>query len=301
MAIQLSSSCPFNLDATLCCGQTFRWYKQGEWWYGVVGEEVCKIRQNGKTLEFESVKASLVKEYFRLDDDLPKIFSLINRDKIIGAAISEFRGLRIIRQKPWECLISYICAQYKSISAIKSMLSNLSRKFGEQTHLEKRSFYTLPKPAKLAKAELNELAACGLGYRAKYVSETAKLICERAFDLESLKKKAYEKAKEELMDLPGVGPKVADCILLFSLEKLEAFPIDVWMRRVVLRYYSRHLPGEFIKRILSHESVNSSDYMKLSSFGREYFGRYAGYAQEYLYHHERMQRKSRVQYPQKIT
>jgi N-glycosylase/DNA lyase len=290
MTIQLDSSCPFNLDFTLCCGQTFRWDKQGEWWYGVVGEEVCKIRQNCSALEFENVNASFVKNYFRLHDDLPKILSHINKDKNIQAAINEFRGLRILRQEPWECLISYICATYKSISAIKGMLTNLSRRFGEDIHLESHGFSRFPSPDKLAKASLDELTACGLGYRAKYVSETAKLVSRKTFDLELLKKTAYEKAKKELTDLPGVGPKAADCILLFSLEKLEAFPIDVWIRRVILKYYDRHFSNEFVKKISAQESLSSSEYEKMSSFGREYFGKYAGYAQEYLYHYERTQR-----------
>ena len=290
MTIRLSSSCPFNLDFTLCCGQAFRWNKQGDWWNGVVGEEVCKIRQKGETLEFESVNAGFVQNYFRLHDDLPKIFSKINKDKNIEAAISEFKGLRILRQEPWECLISYICATYKSISAIKRMLSNLSKRFGEEIFLEGDCFHTFPKSVKLAHASVQELTACGLGYRAKYVSETAKLICEDTFDLERLKKTAYEKAKEELMSLPGVGPKVADCVLLFSLERLEAFPVDVWMKRAVLKYYANHFSEEFFRRKSTQESLSSSEYEKLSSFGREYFGNFAGYAQEYLYHYERMQR-----------
>lgn len=287
MTIQLSPSCPFNLDFTLCCGQTFRWDKQGDWWYGVVGDEACKIRQNGKTLEFRGVNASFVENYFRLHDDLSRILSQINKDKNIGAAICEFRGLRILRQEPWECLISYICATYKSISAIKRMLCSLSKRFGEKICLERRSFYTFPKPAKLAIAGLHELEACGLGYRAKYVSETAKLVYESTSSLEHLKKRTYEKAKEELMDFPGVGPKVADCILLFSLDKLEAFPVDVWIRRVILKYYAQSFPNEFIRRMSAQEPLSSSEYKKLSSFGRRYFGSYAGYAQEYLYHYER--------------
>ena len=290
MTIQLSSSCPFNLDFTLCCGQAFRWTKQGDWWHGVVGEEVCKIRQKGQELEFESVNAGFVQNYFRLHDDLPRIFSEINKDKNIEAAISEFKGLRILRQEPWECLISYICATYKSISAIRRMLSNLSKRFGEEICLEGDCFYIFPKPMKLAQASVQELTTCGLGYRAKYVSETAKLICENTFDLERLKKTAYEKAKEDLMSLPGVGPKVADCVLLFSLERLEAFPVDVWMKRAVLKYYAKHFSEEFFRRKSTQESLSSPEYEKLSSFGREYFGNYAGYAQEYLYHYERMQR-----------
>jgi len=290
MQIRVSSSKPFNLDFTLCCGQTFRWDKQDDWWRGVNGEEACKIRQRDKTLEFEGVDASFVERYFRLDDDLPKILLQINKDENIGAAINEFRGLRILRQKPWECLISYICATYKNISAISQMLANLSMKFGEKIRLDNHRFYTFPKPEKLAKAGLQELKTCGLGYRAKYVSETARLVCENAFDFERLRKMTYEKAREELLDLPGVGPKVADCVLLFSLEKLEAFPIDVWVRRVILKHYAKHFPKEFIERNTAQESLSSSVYEKFGSFGREYFGKHAGYAQEYLYHYERMHR-----------
>jgi N-glycosylase/DNA lyase len=290
MKIQLSPSRPFNLDFTLCCGQTFRWEKHGDWWYGVVGQTPCTIRQTGQTLAFEGVDTDFVENYFRLDDDLPDIFSRINKDENIEAAISEFNGLRILRQEPWECLTSYICATYKSISSIKGMLANLSRRFGEETRMDTQILYTFPKPAKLAEAGLHELEACGLGYRAKYVSETAKVVRENTLDLERLEKMAYAKAKQELTCLPGVGPKVADCVLLFSLEKLQAFPVDVWIRRAILKYYARYFPKKFVKRLSAQESLSNSGYEKLSCFGREYFGDYAGYAQEYLYHHERMHR-----------
>jgi N-glycosylase/DNA lyase len=286
--IKLGPSKPFNLDFTLCCGQTFRWDKQGDWWHGIVGDEACKIRQCDERLEFEGVNASFVESYFRLDDNLPKILLQINKDQNIKAAIKEFKGLRILRQEPWECLISYICATYKNISAISQMLANISRKFGEEIRLDNRSLCTFPKPEKLAKAGLQELQACGLGYRAKYVSETARLVHKNAFDFETLKKTTYDKAKQELLELPGVGPKVADCVLLFSLEKLESFPVDVWIRRVILKYYPRHFPNEFIKRNTTQESFGKSAYEKFSFFGREYFGKHAGYAQEYLYHYERM-------------
>ena len=288
MKIKLSSKCPFNLDFTLCCGQTFRWDKHGDWWYGVVGQEAFKIRQECGALEFEGVNERFVWNYFRLQDDLPRILSDINKDENVQAAIDEFRGLRILRQEPWECLISYICATYKSIAAIRSMLANLSRRFGEEIHLENQSFLGFPKPERLAKTELQELAACGLGYRAKYVLKTANLICDGTLDLEGLKKRSYAKAKRELMNLPGVGPKVADCVLLFSLEELEAFPVDVWIKRTVLEYYGQHFSSEFVKKISTQGSLSTSAYERLSSFGREYFGKYAGYAQEYLYHYERM-------------
>ncbi|MGB9756253.1 MAG: DNA-3-methyladenine glycosylase family protein [Candidatus Bathyarchaeales archaeon] len=287
MKIWLTPSCPFNLDVTLCCGQAFRWDKHGEWWYGVVKGKVIKIRQNGNTLEFDNADAGFVKNYFGLNDDLPEILSKISKDEHIKKAVEMFNGLRIIRQNPWECLISYICATYKNISAIKRMLFNLSKKFGEEINFNGQKFYTFPTPEKLAKAATQELASCGLGYRVKYVSETAKLVHESSFDFESLRNMNYEKVKKELLKFKGVGLKVADCVLLFSLEKLEAFPVDVWIRHVLLKYYANHFPEEFVRKISSKKSLSSAEYEKLNLFGRKYFGEYAGYAQEYLYHFER--------------
>jgi len=287
MKFQLKPSCPLNLDVTLCCGQVFRWNKQGECWYGVVGENVFKICQIGNDLEFENVDVGFVKSYFGLYDDLFMVLSQISKDKHITRAIEAFNGLRILRQDPWECLISYICATYKNISAIKQMLSNLSKKFGNKVNFNGHDFYTFPTPERLAKAATNKLTEWGLGYRAKYVSRTAKIVYENGFEFERLRKMPYEKAKEELLNFPGVGLKVADCVLLFSLGKLEAFPVDVWIKRVILKYYASHFPEEFISEILDKKSLTNSEYGKLSLFGRKYFGEYAGYAQEYLYHYER--------------
>ncbi|NWG10322.1 8-oxoguanine DNA glycosylase [Candidatus Bathyarchaeota archaeon] len=289
MKILLKPSYPFNLDVTLCCGQAFRWDKQGEWWYGIVGRNVFKIRQINDKLEFENVDTRFVRDYFGLNDDLSKILSEISRDTHIKRAIDTFYGLRILHQNPWECLISYVCATYKNIQAIKQMLLNLSRRFGEKICFDEYKFYSFPIAQKLAKAKLQELVACGLGYRAKYVSETAKMICENGFELESLGELGYEQARKELLNFSGVGLKVADCVLLFSLGKSEAFPIDVWIKRAVLKHYSNHFPNKFIKKILDKQSLNDSEYRKLSLFGRKYFGEYAGYAQEYLYHYERTQ------------
>jgi len=205
-------------------------------------------------------------------------------------AIEAFKGLRILRQDPWECLISYICATYKNISAIKQMLSNLSKKFGDKIYLDEHYFYAFPTPQRLAKATAEELAKCGLGYRAKYVFETAKMVYENNFEVKSLRKLSYEKAKEELLNFPGAGLKVADCVLLFSLGKLEAFPVDVWIKHVILKYYESYFPNEFIRKISGKKSLTSSEYKELNLFGRRYFGDYAGYAQEYLYHYERTKR-----------
>ncbi len=290
MRVFLEHFQPFNLELTLCCGQAFRWEKLGEWWYGVVKDKVLKVKQDGGTLEFENVNPDFVKEYFGLKDDLPLILTEIAKDKHIEEAVKALRGLRILRQDPWECLISYMCATYKNIPAIKRMLSNLSRKFGEPTVLDGYTFYTFPTAEKLADTSLKELAECGLGYRAKYISETAKKVSNGEFDVESLKKESYEKAREMLLTLKGVGLKVADCVALFALEKLEAFPVDVWIKRVILNHYANHFEKSFTDKVSLKKSLTKADYERLSFFGRKYFGRYAGYAQEYLYHFERMNR-----------
>ena len=281
---------PFNLDVTLCCGQVFRWEKKGAWWYGVAGNRAFKVRHVNLELEFANVDERFVENYFGLDDDLQEISVNICKDKQVKKALQEFWGLRVIRQEPWECLASYICATYKSIAAIKNMLFKLSKKFGERIRLDGCNFYGFPAPEKLAKATGSDLRMCGLGYRAKYLLETSKKIVDEDFDLEGLKNTPYCNAKRELIKFPGVGLKVADCVLLFSLGKREAFPVDVWVKRVILRHYSAHFSEAFIEKISSHASLSKAEYERLNEFGRNYFGEYAGYAQEYLYHYERIHR-----------
>jgi len=282
---------PFDLENTLSCGQAFRWEKLGGWWYGVVKEKVVKVKQTSEGLEFqtypEMTDADFARNYFRLDDDLPHILSKINHDECIGKAIQELHGLRIVRQEPWECLISYICATYKNIPAIRKMILNLSKRFGKKITFDGCGFYTFPKPSSLAEANLEEIKRCELGFRSSRVSETSKIIDRQEFSLESLKKSDYGKAKCELLTLPGVGNKVADCVLLFSLDKLEAFPVDVWMKRIILESYSDHFEKLFIRQALGKRSVTPSEYREISLFGRKYFGEYAGYAQEYLFQYFR--------------
>ena len=281
---------PFDLDFTLCCGQVFRWKKIGRWWYGVVGELAFKIRQCDAELEFENVSKEFVRFYFGLDDDLEQISLYVGRDNYIKEALHRFEGLRIVRQDPWECLISFICATYKSIAAIEQMLCKLSAKFGEKKVFNGSDFYTFPTVSKLTFASEKALHECGLGYRAKYVQATAKKIYDNKIKLENFRILPYLEAKKILMGFPGVGPKVADCVLLFSLEKLEAFPVDVWIKRVILRHYANQFPAGLVSKLTTNESLSESEYAKLNTFGRSYFGKYAGYAQEYLFHYERTQR-----------
>ncbi len=288
MQIPLNQSInPFDLDHTLKCGQSFRWEKLSGWWYGVVEGKVVKVRQVGDKLLFqtfpETTEANFVEDYFRLDDNLSHILSKINRDEHIGRAIQRFRGLRITRQEPWECLISYICATNKNIPAIKNMVLNLSKQFGRKKMFEGRDFYAFPKPSDLADADLKHVKVCKLGFRAERVLETSRIVYNKELDLESLRKMDYRRAKRELLSLPGVGQKVADCVLLFCLDKLEAFPVDVWVKRAILEYYSNHFEKSFVKKISRRTPLTSGEYETISSFGRKYFGEYAGYAQEYLF------------------
>jgi N-glycosylase/DNA lyase len=292
------SKIPFNLDFTLQCGQVFRWKRIDDWWYGVVRQKAVKVRQSESILEFqtypEELDSEFLENYFRFDDDLPRIYSLIVKDEHIKTAVERFRGLRLLRQEPWECLISYICATNKNIPAIKDMIQNISKRFGEKLQFDGQEFHTFPKPLDLANASIDDLRACKLGFRAERVLEVSLRVATGEFSLEALRELHYEEAKAELMKLSGVGPKVADCILLFSLDKLEAFPIDVWMKRIVMEYYSDHFEPSFVKGVLSRKSPTRGEYNRIGVFGREYFGKFVGYAQEYLFHFKRCMPQRRL-------
>jgi len=163
------------------------------------------------------------------------------------------------------------------------MILNLSKRFGRKISFNGHDFYTFPKPSDLAHASLEEIRNCKLGFRAERVLETSKILDRGEFNLEDLRKMDCEKARQELLSLLGVGQKVADCVFLFSLDRLEAFPVDVWMKRVVLEFYPSYFEHSFIKKVSSKSSITPREYKTISSFGREYFGKYAGYAQEYLF------------------
>jgi N-glycosylase/DNA lyase len=257
-----------------------------------VGDIVFKIRQAGDRIEYEHAGTQFVKHYIGLEADLSQIYIEIDRDPNIHAAITAFKGLRIVNQDPWECLISYICATYKNIPAIEQMLDNLCRKFGKLVNFENRIFHAFPTAQTLSRAGISDLAKCGLGYRTKYVSETARRVSENKIDFSQLMRLDYETAKKELMQLSGVGPKVADCVLLFSFGKTEAFPVDIWIKRMMLKHYAVHFSKDFVEKAASQNSISPSEYRVMNSSGRQYFGRYAGYAQEYLYHYVRLKTRN---------
>ena len=280
---------PFDLNFSLCCGQVFRWKKISDWWYGVVGETVFKIHQSDDNLEFEGASDDFVRNYFGLNDDLAQISRHIAKDPHIRKALKRFEGLRLVRQEPWSCLIGFICSIYKNIAAIEQMLQRLSEKYGEKRYFDGLDFYLFPTLDRLANSNEDELRECGLGFRAKYVLATAKKIREKNLNLQNLKALSYLEARKILLDCPGVGLKVADCVLLFSLNKMDAFPVDVWVKRVILNHYADNFPSDLVNKMRSHNSLTNGEYLKIGEFARNYFGAYAGYAQEYLYHFERTQ------------
>ena len=304
MTVELALDIPFRLDSTLECGQLFRWHKEGSWWYGVVGDNVIKVRQDDELLTVDSntdPNITFLQHYFRLDDDLSSILLNINKDEEITNAIHRFRGLRIVRQTPWECLISYICSAFSNIPMIRQMINNISKKFGQKILFEGKEYYTFPDPSTLANCELNELKDCSLGFRARSVLDTARMISSGYISLDILRKLNYEDALKVLIGknesgkvFRGVGMKVADCVLLFSCDMLDAFPTDVWIKRVVTQSYSHLFDHDFVDRLISNSGSNSLstiDYRMISRTMRNYFGKYAGYAQEYLYFHTRTKRR----------
>ncbi|MBU4373952.1 MAG: DNA-3-methyladenine glycosylase 2 family protein [Euryarchaeota archaeon] len=259
----------FNLDHTLSCGQVFRWEKN-EWWTGVVNGAVIKAKQEGTELIIDSsLDKKIIRDYFRLDDEMEKIYASINRDEKIASLIQKFRGLRLVRQDPWECLVSYICSSNNTIRNIKNSIRRMCVCFGKEIN---DGHYSFPAPDALSEIKLCDMEQCRLGFRAPRVLKIASMITKSEFDLYGIKELPYREGREELMKIEGVGNKIADCVLLFAFEKLESFPVDMHIEQIMERFYD----GKF-------EGYKSKKREKMAEFARGYFGKYCGYAQEYLY------------------
>lgn len=266
-----------NIDYTINSGQVFLWEKIDKNWYGINGKEIFCIRQNPFKLSSSTKKSS---DLFRQTDNVEKILKNISKDEIVRASTKKFQGLRLIRQNPFQCYISFICSSNTNIKNIKQMLQKLCKKFGRQVKFEEKYFFTFPDPQTLANASLRDLLSCGLGFRAKSVKKASKDVIVKKVDFDHLKKIDYITAKEALKNVRGIGNKIADCILLFSLEKLEAFPIDRWTWRILKKYYSE-------KFELQNKTLTEKKYEEIHEKIVEYFGPYAGYAQQFLFKMER--------------
>lgn len=268
-----------DLDLTIDSGQVFLWNKLGSYWYGIHGSSIIKTWQGNGHLELTSHPAEVRKEHlFRLDDDMSVIAKSIGRDSVVRDAMSMFGGVRLMRQEPYQCMISFICATNTSIATIRKMLFGICERFGRKMEYDGRTFHIFPEPKHLADATINELHRCSVGYRAKFIRQAARAVQRGDLDLDYLKRASYAEAKEQLMSVLGIGPKVSDCILLFSLEKLEAFPIDVWISRAISTYYA-----SLFDRKPAEGKISPAMYRKLSEGMRRHFGPYAGYAQQFLY------------------
>jgi N-glycosylase/DNA lyase len=274
--INLSPHQQFSLDRTLGCGQVFRWDQTEDgWWYGVVGGRVIRIQQEGRQIIYHGAPGSFIKKYFSLDLNLMPILTSIDQDPIIHTAIRHNTGLRIIRQPKWECLISYICSTNSNIPTIRRRIASIAERFGKPIDFEGETYFTFPEPSSISCGELEDLTPCRLGYRQPYIFGTSCSVADEKCWDEKIEKLPYEDARKELIKLKGVGPKAADCILLFAFQKYESFPVDVWIRRIMRENY---LPG-----LLKNAPLTMRDYDTIRNFARNHFGMYCGYAQEYLY------------------
>jgi N-glycosylase/DNA lyase len=267
-----------NIDSTINSGQVFLWDKIDGVWYGVNGSEVLRAEQSPLNIISSQKKAC---DFFRQDDNMKKILNEISRDSLVRSAVKQFSGLKLLRQDPFQCYISFICSSNSSIQNIKQMLKRLCQKFGKKTDFDGHEFSTFPDVDKIAKASMKDLLSCGLGFRAKYVKKAAMAVSSGTIEFNFLKKADYSSAKQELSEIYGIGNKIADCILLFSLEKLEAFPIDRWTQRILRKYYSKKFPG------LIEKSLTEKNYESIHEKIVEYFGPYAGYSQQFLFKMER--------------
>jgi len=268
----------YDLPRTLASGQAFRWRHTPEGWIGVIGRHWVRLSQGPSGIVAYTAEPvidwSWLTEYLQVEVDLKPILRTFPKDEPLRAATKICCGLRLLRQDPWECLASFILSSTKQISQIQQIISSLSRCFGEPlpTPPGFEPAFAFPTATRLAETTEAELRACKMGFRAPYLLAVARQIATNQFNLVSLRSMPVDFARQKLMELPGVGRKIADCVLLFAYGFQSAFPIDVWVARALRQlYFPRQRPG----------------LKKLQGFATTYFGPNAGYAQQYLFHYVR--------------
>ncbi len=268
----------FNLKYTLECGQCFRWNKIDENAYiGVVKDRVLKVRQEENKIFVKSDKEEnlekVVRYYFDLDRDYEKLEKkIVLIDDNIAKAVKNTSGLRNLNQDFFEMLISYIISANNNIPRISKSVNEISKRYGKEIEFEGKKYYLFPTPDELKDVTIDEFRECGVGFRDKYIYKTVEKINNKEIDLEQMQKLDTEKLKAALLSLMGVGPKVADCILLFSCARQEVFPIDVWVQRIMRRLY------------YNNEEVSKNEILR---YARENFGENAGIIQQHLFYNVR--------------
>ncbi len=270
----------FQIDQILESGQVFRFTKIApSQYFLIVKERAIQIEQKGDTIYIDNMSLGKSDDkwlsYFDINTDYSCITRLLSqKDDFMKKAIEFGKGIRLLRQDPWEMLISFIISQNKSIPQIKQCISNICTRFGTKVTDQSDNilYYTFPSIEQLKEASEDELRACKVGFRAPYIVDAAKRVYQKNIVLDTLFNISADDARKELMSIKGVGPKIADCILLFAYAKGEVFPTDVWIKRVVEHIYFK---GEDTK------------LQTIQEFAKEYFGAFAGYAQQYIFFYGR--------------
>ena len=266
----------FDLALTLGCGQVFHWVPEGAGYLGVIEDQPVYVEQGTGQFLVTPAAEETARRYFALDHPLAEIYASFPTDPAMSAALEFCRGMRIVRQPLWECVATFITSSMKQVAHIAQISHTLRRRFGKRLEYPGRELFAYPSPEALASLEEADLRACALGYRAALLLGAARKIAAGEVDLQAIATMDDAAAREELCRLPGVGVKVANCALLFAFERLRAFPIDVWIERVLRDTYFQN------KRRITAK--------RLQDFSASYFGDYGGYAQQYLFHHARKTR-----------
>ena len=287
-AINLSG--PLALAETLESGQAFRWRKvereESETHYeGVIFGNLVRVRQvNGEVIfnsepDPESEFRPILEDYLGLNHDLEAIYADIRWDERIGSAIDEYPGMRILRQDPWECLIAFICSANNNIPRISQNVEDISNAFGRPIRGSDTDRRMFPRPDAIVEAGETALRELSLGFRAKYIAATAERVANAEIDLFALREAPYDEALTTITKLAGVADKVGNCVLMMSMDKLEAFPVDVWIDRALREWY------------FTESESKSMPRTRMREWAQERFGRYAGYANQYLFQSRRLQGK----------
>lgn len=273
----------FNLKDIFECGQCFRWNKEDDESYtGVFRNNVINVKIENESVIFNGLCDGDIKEivphYFDLERDYKKIKSKLSKiDNNMKQSINYGEGIRILNQELWETIISFIISANNNIPRIKGIIERLSKKYGNKLEWKNKEYYTFPTANQLKDVSVEEYRNLGLGFRDIRLFETTQMILNKQVDIENLhNEKDTEKVREKLLKLSGVGPKVADCILLFStLKRFEVFPIDVWVRRVMNDLY------------IKNEDENKVSKKQILNLANEKYGNLAGIAQQYLFYWRR--------------
>ena len=286
----IQPSGPMALAETLDSGQAFRWRRispgePDDHYEGVIFGNLVRVKQVGDDILFNSAPdpenaiKPILEDYLGLSHDLESIYAEIRWDEQVGSAIDEYPGMRILRQDPWECLVAFICSANNNIPRISQNVEDIAGAFGPPIHGADTDRRAFPGPDAIVEAGEDALRELRLGFRAKYIAASAERVANADIDLFALREAPYDEALAEIVTLAGVADKVGNCVLMMSMDKLEAFPVDVWIDRALRDWY------------FSESESKSMPRTRMREWAQKRFGRYAGYANQYLFQSRRLQGK----------